>query len=181
MVIRSWRFNLYLCAAVALAFLAGCKSPEKDGKKRLSTLRIHLQTNLSSTNRAEIISVFREHPVQFQIERIALVSEGDVQEANVIDAIGGFALQIKFNRQGTWLLEEASGKNPGKHFAIFSQFSEPPDYHLNMGRWLAAPKIDHRIADGVLVFTPDATRTESEAIAIGLNNVAKKIQKKPAG
>jgi hypothetical protein len=41
-------------------------------------------------------------------------------------------------------------------------------------RWLAAPVISHRIGDGVLVFTPDATREEAEEIALGLNNVAKK-------
>jgi hypothetical protein len=35
--------------------------------------------------------------------------------------------------------------------------------------------INHRIGDGVLVFTPDATRDECEEIAIGLNNVSKKV------
>ena len=42
------------------------------------------------------------------------------------------------------------------------------------GRWLAAPRINKRIADGVLVFTPDATREEAEQIALGLNNLAQK-------
>ena len=55
--------------------------------------------------------------------------------------------------------------------AIFSQFGEEmKDY-----RWLAAPVINRRISDGVLVFTPDATREEAEEIALGLNNVAKKV------
>lgn len=178
MVIRSWRFNLYLIGTVVLAIFGGCKSPERAAKKQVSTLRVHLQTNLASTNRTEMISVFREQPTRFQIERMPLLTEGDVLEASVIDVIGGFGLRIKFDQRGSMLLEQATGQNPGKHFAIFSQFEEAPDYQLNAGRWLAAPKIEHRIADGILVFTPDASRQESDAIVRGLNQVAKKIQKK---
>ena len=46
-------------------------------------------------------------------------------------------------------------------------------------RWLAAPRISQRIKDGVLVFTPDATREEAERIVRGLNNVAIKLGNKP--
>jgi hypothetical protein len=34
-----------------------------------------------------------------------------------------------------------------------------------------------RISDGVLVFTPDASREEADRIVLGLNNVAKEAQK----
>ena len=37
---------------------------------------------------------------------------------------------------------------------------------------MAAPRIARRISNGVISFTPDATRDEAEQIAIGLNNVA---------
>ena len=71
---------------------------------------------------------------------------------------------------GTALLEQCTTRNRGRRIAIFSQFGEKmKDY-----RWLAAPVISRRITDGVLVFTPDATREEAEEIAAGLNNVAKK-------
>jgi hypothetical protein len=178
MMIRLWRFNLYLIGIALVATAAGCKTPEREAKKQISTLRIHLQTNLASTNRTESISVFREQPARFQIERMPILTEGDVQEASIIDVIGGFAVKIKFDQRGSWLLEQATGQNPGKHLAIFSQFGEAPDYKLNTGRWLAAPKLERRIADGTLVFTPDATQQESDAIVKGLNNVAKKVQKK---
>ena len=179
MVIRGWRFNLYLALTLLLALLAGCKSPEREAKKQLSTLRIHMQSNLASTNRTEVISVFREQPVPFQIERMPILTEGDVAHASIIDVIGGYAIQLKLDQRGTWLLEQATGINPGKHLVIFSQFSEAPDYKLNSGRWLAAPKIERRIADGTISFTPDASREESEAIIKGLNNVARKVQGKP--
>jgi hypothetical protein len=87
---------------------------------------------------------------------------------------------LKLDKRGTWLLEQATGMNPGKHLVIFSQFGEAPDYKLNTGRWLAAPKIERRIADGTISFTPDATREESDAIVKGLNNVARKVQGKPS-
>ena len=47
---------------------------------------------------------------------------------------------------------------------------------LNAGRWLAAPLVQTHITDGLLVFTPDATREEADQIAAGLNTVAKKLQ-----
>jgi hypothetical protein len=37
--------------------------------------------------------------------------------------------------------------------------------------------IARRLTDGVLVFTPNATREEADEIALGLNNVAKKVKK----
>ena len=43
--------------------------------------------------------------------------------------------------------------------------------------WLAAPMTNKRISDGVLVFTPDASREEADRIVLGLNNVAKEAQK----
>ncbi len=37
------------------------------------------------------------------------------------------------------------------------------------------PRINRRISNGELVFTPDATREEAERIVKGVNNVSKKI------
>ena len=62
----------------------------------------------------------------------------------------------------------------GKRFAIFCKFGE----HLKNERWLAAPVISRRIADGVLIFTPDATREEADEIVLGLNNVGREVEKK---
>ena len=41
-------------------------------------------------------------------------------------------------------------------------------------RWLGAPRVTHRIKDGVLIFTPDTDREEAEQIVLGLNNLAEK-------
>jgi preprotein translocase subunit SecD len=105
------------------------------------------------------------------VEKEPFLTEGHVSTASVVDVVGGFALSIQFNRQGAGVLEEFTVQNRSRRIAVFSQFGEKIlDY-----RWLAAPVINHRIADGVFVFTPDATREEAEEIASGLNNVAKKV------
>jgi hypothetical protein len=44
-------------------------------------------------------------------------------------------------------------------------------------RWVAAPTMTERIADGRLVFAPDATREEAERIVHGLNRVAELTRK----
>ena len=93
--------------------------------------------------------------------------------ASLVETPGGFAVNIQFNQTGTWTLEQFTGSNPGKHLVIFGQWSDK----LVDGRWLAAPVISHRIADGLLSFTPDASREEIEQFVTGLNNVAKKIRK----
>jgi hypothetical protein len=91
--------------------------------------------------------------------------------------VGGFALRLRFNRHGSWVLEQYSSGNPGKRFAIFSQFVTPPGENLNEGRWIAAPRVKGRIADGTLIFTPDATREEAEQIVLGLSNIARELEK----
>jgi hypothetical protein len=171
MRIRLDRFNIiFLLATVALAGLAGCKSAESDKNKELSTLRVHTQ---AATEGATAVPVFRENPVLVRIEPAPLLTEGEVAKAAVVEVVGGFAIEVQFNRHGSWLLEQYTTANRDRHLAIFSEFGAT----TNETRWLAAPRITHRIADGKLVFTPDATREESERIVRGLTNAAKKLQK----
>jgi preprotein translocase subunit SecD len=85
--------------------------------------------------------------------------------------MGGFEISLQFNREGTWLLEQYSSANRGRKIAVFCEFG----VELKEHRWLAAPVVSKRISDGLLVFTPDASREEAEEIVRGLNNVAKKM------
>jgi preprotein translocase subunit SecD len=170
-------FNTYLMAALALALVCGCHTtPESQRKKLRSTLRVHVESTSYDTNRVESVSIPRTNPVHFIVEKSPILTEGNVKEAKVIETTGGFALQIQFDRRGTWLWEEVTGGNRGKHFAVFCQFMADPKAKLGKGRWLAAPKVYQRVANGQLVFTPDATREEADLIATGFNNVAKKLK-----
>jgi preprotein translocase subunit SecD len=173
MMIRRQRFNIYLLVALAAAVASGCQSSgEKQSKKLLSTLRLHLETGSDRSKASESIRVYREKPVWVSVQKEPFLTEANVAAASVTDDVGGYALRIQFDHGGTVLLEECTVENRGRKIAIFSQFGEQiKDY-----RWLAAPVISHRITDGVLIFTPDATREEADEIALGLNNVAKKIR-----
>ena len=178
MIIGAKRFNTYFLAVLLLAVFCGCQSPESKKKGQLSALGVHLETNPDGTDGCEEISVMRNAPVRMIVQKGAFINQNNVTEAKLIDVIGGFALQLQFDRRGTWLLEQYTSGNGGKHLAVFSQFITPPEDKLNKGRWLAAPRINRRISNGLLVFTPDATREEADQIALGLNNVARKLKKK---
>ncbi len=176
MMIRWKRFNIYLLLALGLAVVWGCQSPEGKRKKQFSTLRVHLEVAPEGTDRNQVVAVYRQKPMSLTVEKSPFLTEGEVSEAKVVEVMGGFTLLVQFDRQGTLLLEQYSSANRGRRFAIFSQFVSAPDTKLNEGRWLAAPKMSKRITDGALIFTPDATREEAQQIALGLNNVAKKVQ-----
>jgi len=167
------RFNIYY---LVLAFLLGPACGCQTGKpgKEVGALRVHIEVSPDPAGTSQNISMLRSDPVLVTIKREPILTEANIVTAKVIDARGGFAIEIKFDGNGTWLLEQYSAANPGRHFVIFGQWSEKPV----AGRWLAAPIITHRIADGVLAFTPDCSREEADQLVPGLNNAAKKIHKK---
>jgi preprotein translocase subunit SecD len=173
MVIGRNRFNIYLLLALAAAILAGCRTPSDRPDKRVATLRVHLEVTPTMMDFSRTVPVYRANPVLVTVDKSPFLTEADVASAKVVDVRGGFNLEIKFNRQGSWILEEYTATHPGKHLAVFSEFGG----RFKEGRWLGAPTIRHRISDGVLSFAPDATRPEAEEIALELNNVAKKNEK----
>ncbi|MBI3848966.1 MAG: hypothetical protein HY298_01565 [Verrucomicrobia bacterium] len=170
MMIRSQRFNTYLLLTLCVSLTGGCRTAESKRKHELTTLRLHLEVNPDGTQHNEPVPIYRAKPSLVNVDKKPFIDEGHVAKAAVIDVLGGFAIQVQFDRQGTWLLEEYTTANKGKHIAIFSQFGEV--------RWLAAPVISQRIADGLFTFTPDASRDEAERIVAGLNNVAGEIKKR---
>jgi preprotein translocase subunit SecD len=174
MMIRSKRFNLYLICLLAVTLAAGCATQERSRRHQASKLDIHLEAPRDETNLSEPVPIYRAKPVMINVQRNAILTELNVKEAKVVDVVGGFAIQIQFDRQGTWLFEEFTNQNHGKHFAVRCDFGE----HLKESRWLAAPIVSKGITDGVFIFTPDATREEAEQLVLGLNNVAREVQKK---
>jgi len=178
MMFRGQRFNVYLLLALTAAAWCGCSTGGHHGKQ-LSSLRIHLETNTDDPKSSQAASIGRSSPVTVNVEPEPFLTEVHVKEAKVVDTEGGFALQLKFGRQGGQLLEQYTAANRGRRFAIFSRFITPPGHKLNEGRWLAAPRILKHIPDGILTFTPDATREEAAEIARGLSNIGKKLDPEP--
>lgn len=166
---RSRVFNGFL-VLIALVLAAGCAtSEERQRKKQISSMRIHLESDQQSDH-SSAISVIRSSPMLLNIEREPVLDENNVAAAMLEDQAGGFVVRLQFNRQGSWILDRTTVMNKGKHLAIFSYFGQ--------ARWLAAPEIRSRNSTGQLTFTPDCTREEAERFVRGLNNVVHKIERK---
>jgi len=167
------RFNTYLLFLFAALLACGCSSTKKKDEP-LSTLRIHMETTAAPMDFSINVPVYRAKPVPITVDKEPFLTELNVASAKVADVMGGFALQIEFNHSGAMLLEQYTTANPGRHIAIYSMFGKTKED----SRWLGAPIITRHISNGVLAFTPDASREESERIALGLNNYAKKSLEK---
>jgi hypothetical protein len=173
---RLCTFNLYfilLCCFIVPA----CKTTEpprtKEEKKKddqASTIRLHLEVNRDGTPYNSGVPIYRGSPFLVNIERNPFLNEIDLQQASVVDAVGGFMIHLQFNRHGALILENVTTSYKGKRIAVHSNFGE--------SRWLAAPIIQRNVSDGTLVFTPDATREEAERIVRGLNNLVAAIKKR---
>jgi hypothetical protein len=170
MKIRLSPFNIYLLLALAVLGLACKTTEERKLSKQASTLRVYL-ARLSE--RGSGVAVYRQNPVHFNVEHEPIVTETDLETAEVIDQPGGFAIKARFNGHGALLLEQATVAHHSEHLAIQSFFGE--------SRWLAAPQIKRRISNGELVFTPDATREEADRIVRGLTNVVNKVKSRDSG
>ena len=168
---RRMTFNTYLLALLAATAL-DCKSPDASSppSDKAATLRLYLEVNPDGTDRNGPVPIYRAHPVEVNVEKKPFLHEGSITHASIVDEQGSFAIAIQFSHEGAMVLENISTVSKGKHVAIFSQFGD--------ARWLAAPIMSRQITDGLLVFTPDATREESERIVRGLNYVAAKLKNK---
>jgi hypothetical protein len=174
MMIRWNRFNLYLMLGLVVLLVGGCRSAESKRRHQPTVFRVHLEVHPDGTSLNELVPIFRQHPVMVSVERRPFLTELEVADARVVDVLEGFAIRVQLSTHGTWLLEQRSIESRGKRLAIHVQFGK----ELKEARWLAAPVMGHRIADGVLLFTPDATREESDEIVLGLNNIAREVKKK---
>lgn len=177
MIIGRSRFNIYLLCLLTLV-AAGCRSPEKkkakQKEKQVSTLALHVEVPSDDLDHSRTVQVFREKPLIVNVEKSPFLTEAQVEEAKIVPERDGWVLLIRFDQRGKWLLEQYTTINPRKHIAIFSTFGEDK----KEARWLGAPLITRRISNGILAFTPDATREEAEEFVFGLNNLVKQVAKK---
>lgn len=171
MVIRPLRFNIILLMAAVTATLTGCQSTvesqqKKQEAKQIAALRIHLQMSPMS-GRTAPVAVLRSAPITFHVGTSSILNEGHLESAQLRETPAGFQIALQMNQEGQRLLEQFTTSNPNKRLAIRVRFGIDP---FITDRWLAAPQIQRRISDGLLLFTPDASRQEAEDIVRGLNN-----------
>lgn len=156
-------FNFYLLLAALAALVTACQTDsEKNPAKQMSTLRLHLEVNPDNLGQSSPVPIFRENPMLVNVQLDSFLDEAHVVSAVVKEDRGTYVIRVQFDSIGTSLLNATTLANPGRRIAVASQFPGM--------RWLAAPVIQGRIADGMFTFTPDATREEAERIVRGLNN-----------
>jgi hypothetical protein len=170
MIIGRWRFNINLLVLFLPLLAGGCLYGKNDHDKQVANLRVHVEVNPDATSFSSTAMVYREKPIEVSVDKSPFLTEIQVTGAKLVEMPGGFDLEIRLSRQGTWLLESYSTANVGKHLAVFCEFGEKK---VRDARWIGAPVIRKRISNGVLRFVPDASREETMAIVIGLNNSAK--------
>jgi hypothetical protein len=171
MKVWAQRFNIYLTLAAALALVCGCQTEKP--KKPTAALRVHIEASPDTLGASQTVSVLRVDPVLVTIAQQPILTEANLIAARILDAPGGYAIEVRFDETGTWILEQYTAANPGRHLVIFGQWGE----NLADGRWLAAPLVTRRIGNGTLAFTPDMSRPEAEQFVLGLTHVAQFNQK----
>ena len=164
------RFNIILAAL--LLFAAGCRTAEEKRRNEQATnLRFHVETNPDGTRHNFPVSIYRNNPIKLHAEAEAVLDEEGMEKAEMVtaDEFGNFAIKITFTERGKRLLNQVTSTYKGRRLVALCRWTET--------RALAAPLITKTIQDGVLVFTPDATREETERIVLGLNNVIAQVRK----
>lgn len=160
-------FNLFLLLLLAAAG-AGCGSVAHSFGKKATILRLHIEARPDPIGSTSEISVFRVSPIRVSVEKSPILDEGSLESAELVDNQGTHQLRLKFTPHGRQMLDTYTTMNRGRRIFIFCAFGEH--------RWLGAPPAG-RVTDGILTFTPDASRAECERIVRGLNDVAKEVKR----
>lgn len=153
-----------------LALLAGLLALPASAKEKKPKdpefLRIYFESPRDTSLRATEAKVGRSNPMTLRVEKLPILSESHMKIIETADIGGGPTLRITFNRTGKRLLENYTATGVGRRLVVQTQFEEM--------RWLAAPRITRRIADGILVFTPDASPEELDRLVRGITKAVKK-------
>jgi len=183
MSFRDARFNIYLvCLTAALAMTwAGCTSPEARRRDRVHYTELWLYEGMPQTfidtNKSMAIAVAN---IPLLVKKSPFLTEEHLDEAEVIDSPGGgYAMQLRFDDHGRYQLDAFTGSHRRQHLVIFARYGlrkEKDEVPLKEA-WLAAPLITRQVNDGILTFTPNATKVELYSILDGLRNAIEVNQK----
>jgi len=159
-------FNLFLLLLLTAG--AGCGSVAHSFGKKATILRLHIEAQPSPIGSTTEIAVYRVSPIRVSIEKSPILDEGSLESAELVDDQGTHQLRLKFTSHGRQMLDTYTTLNRSRRIFIFCSFGEH--------RWLGGPPAG-RITDGILTFTPDATREECARILRGLNDVATEVKR----
>jgi preprotein translocase subunit SecD len=158
--------NTVLLAALALAAGPGCAARDKHGNKiKPAQLRLHLESYQDVPERLTTVTLGRAAPFRYSVEKGPLLKDDQIVAAALAEGEGLYAIKIKLDHQGQTILNQVTSANSGKRIAVWADFGEV--------RWIGSLRIEKRITNGELTFTPDTTQEEAEKIVDGVNYLAK--------
>ena len=158
--------NTLLLATLALAPGPGCAARDPHGNKiKPAQLRLHLESYQDVSERLITVTLGRAAPFSFSVEKGPFLKDDQIVAAALAEGDGLYAIKIKLDHQGETILNQLSSANSGKRIAVWADFGEV--------RWIGSVRIEKRITNGELIFTPDTTREEAEKIVDGVNHLAK--------
>lgn len=162
-------FNTVFSLTVLLALGCASSGASASGKKKkpIKFFRVHLETRHDIPERSMAAEVGRSSPMRFMSEKLPILNETHVAESSLIPETGGFEVRIKFTSVGSMLLQNYTSAAVGKHLLLMTEIDGEV-------RWLAAPLIQRRIDDGILLFVPDASKEEMGRLVDGLNSAVRK-------
>lgn len=167
------RAGIVVAGVTLLLLVGGCAGVWP--RKRASVhLRFHLESAVMDPAHTVSVGVGRDSGLFVVVEGRPFLDESNVLDLSVVDQFGGFSFKVLFDRRGTWLLEQASTTHRGRRCVIYCEFTHSG---TNISRWIAAPVLTGRIADGVLIFTPDLTRSEADALVKAVQPVIRRNKK----
>jgi preprotein translocase subunit SecD len=176
MIRKFVRFNIYLSAVLALALATGCHGLHKNKKdKDQAVIELHQEAYADGASDSETVPIFREHPIYVNVDKEPFLDSADVVEAKMLEDMGSFVIQLRFNWRGAQILSGVTTANRDKRIAVHCAFGKGKEKE---SRWLASPMITKPINNGILTFTPDCTRAEADIIVKGLNIEAADLKKK---
>lgn len=143
------------------------KSAKARKPKPIKVLRVHVESRRDLPQRSLPAPVGRSEPMIFRIEKLPILIEQNVDAVTLVDQPDGFQVRIQFDSTGTRILESYTAAAVGRHLILATEIDGEV-------RWLAAPLLRHRIGDGTLTFTPDASREEMERMALDLAKAKRK-------
>ena len=132
-------------------------------------MRLHLESYQDVPERLTTVTMGRAAPFSYPVEKGSFLKDDQIVAAALTGRDGLYSIKIKLDHQGATILNQLSSANNGKRIAVWADFGEV--------RWIGSLRLEKRITNGELTFTPDTTREEAEKIVDGVNYLAEQYGK----
>ena len=149
-------------------FLIGCLLASGcamfgDNKKDDTTLRIFEQISSNLPDKmSRVVSIPKANLV-VKVDRYPMLTERDVNSAEIFPTAGGAAIMLRLEMQGMWRLDEITTRSRGRYLVTFL-----------IERPVAVWWIEKRIPTGEFLLEGDFTEEEAKKAVESLNRQSKK-------